>query len=155
MAKLVEREFFSRSPAQTEAVARRLAAAMHVPATLHLRGGLGAGKTLFARGFLRALGVRDRIPSPTFSLAELYAVGPRRFGHFDFFRCVSGREWLAAGLAEDMESLDACLVEWPENAEMLPEPDAVLSLVAGAHEKQRVCVLCGCSRAGIAWVGRA
>jgi len=87
---------------------------------IFLYGPLGSGKTTFARGFLRALGVRGAIRSPTFALIHEYRLRERRFPkrvyHMDFYR-LKPPELENLGLREYLEDPAAvCLVEWPEAA---------------------------------------
>src|SRR2546430_5208925 len=55
-------------------------------AVLYLTGELGAGKTTFARGFLRALGVAEAVPIPTYTPLELYPAGALTGVHVDLYR---------------------------------------------------------------------
>ena len=82
-----------------------------------LSGGLGSGKTTFARALIRALsGDPDlEVPSPTFTLAQTYAVRGLTVTHFDLYRIGDPAEIDELGLSEAAES-GAVLVEWPENA---------------------------------------
>ncbi|MDE2271188.1 MAG: tRNA (adenosine(37)-N6)-threonylcarbamoyltransferase complex ATPase subunit type 1 TsaE [Xanthomonadaceae bacterium] len=100
--------------AATEALAQRLAPMLLDGGVLYLRGELGAGKTTFARALLRALGVGERIKSPTYSLLERYAVNGHDAFHLDLYRIAAPGEleWLGLDELEAPESL--VLVEWPE-----------------------------------------
>lgn len=84
-----------------------------------LSGHLGAGKTTFVRGALRALGIRHRILSPTFSLRRAYAVPPGRpwstVVHVDGYRLSHPREYPALDVTNAMsDSRTLLIIEWPE-----------------------------------------
>lgn len=91
----------------------------------YLHGDLGAGKTTFVRAFLRRLGVSGRIKSPSYALAEQYALTQQNAYHLDFYRFNDPREWMDAGFREFFYEPNAIvLVEWPEQAQgLLPNPD--------------------------------
>lgn len=96
---------------------------------LHLKGDLGAGKTAFARAFLRAMGVSGRIKSPTYTLLESYNVSRLYLYHFDFYRFNESSEWQEAGFRENLLENAVVLIEWPEKADKsLPKPDILLNL---------------------------
>src|SRR6266446_8052077 len=80
----------ARTAQDTEDFGGRLAgsrpAADAALAVLYLTGELGAGKTTFARGFVRALGVQEAVPSPTYTLLELYPAGALTVVHVDLYR---------------------------------------------------------------------
>jgi tRNA threonylcarbamoyladenosine biosynthesis protein TsaE len=123
----------------TMALGRRLA--QQVPAGLvaYLHGDLGAGKTTFARAFLRALGVGERVKSPTYSLVEGYDIGERRAFHLDLYRIADPGELEWLGLDSLAEPGAIVLVEWPERgAGALPAADLELSF---RHEGQGRAVL--------------
>ena len=84
---------------------------------------LGAGKTTLARAILRALGVTDDVPSPTFTLVQSYETQPR-IAHFDLYRLKSAREMEELGF-EDALADGAVLVEWPERAPEALPPEAL------------------------------
>ena len=98
-----------------------------------LRGELGAGKTTLVRGFLRAIGHRGAVKSPTYTLLEPYAIGDRRVLHFDFYRIADPRELDYIGIHELLAEPAVKLVEWPERAgDQLPAADMEIRLaIAG------------------------
>jgi tRNA threonylcarbamoyladenosine biosynthesis protein TsaE len=96
---------------------------------IFLQGNLGAGKTAFARAFLRRCGVTGRIKSPSYALLESYKVSSLYFYHIDFYRFSDPREWEDAGFRELFRPNAVVLIEWPENAAgQLPSPDLHISL---------------------------
>jgi len=85
-----------------------------------LIGELGAGKTTFARGFIRGLGYRGEVRSPTFNLVHEYDTEPP-VCHVDLYRLDSPAEVAELGLSDYM-STHVVLVEWAERAgDLLPE----------------------------------
>jgi len=135
-----------------EAATGRLAAAFARAArlgdVLALAGPLGAGKTAFARAFIQALPGGEavtEIPSPTFTLAQVYALPAATVWHFDFYRLEDPEEVWELGWEEAVGE-GIVLVEWPERAgthlpadrfdvalAMAPEPGArIASLAAPA-----------------------
>lgn len=122
-------EFGLPDEAATAALAQRLAQIMDEGLVLYLHGPLGAGKTSFARALLRALGVGERIKSPTYSLIEGYAADDRPAWHLDLYRIADPAEleWLGLDAIADPQAL--VLVEWPERgAGALPAADLDVSL---------------------------
>ncbi|MFC5741648.1 tRNA (adenosine(37)-N6)-threonylcarbamoyltransferase complex ATPase subunit type 1 TsaE [Dyella tabacisoli] len=96
---------------------------------IYLHGELGAGKTSFARALLGALGVGERIKSPTYSLVESYQAQGRLAWHLDLYRIADPGEleWLGLDALSDPAAL--VLVEWPERgAGALPVADLQLDL---------------------------
>ena len=108
-------------------------------AYVELRGELGAGKTTFVRHLLRALGVRGRIKSPTYTVLEPYALTGLDISHFDFYRFADPREWEDAGFREAFAAPGLKLAEWPQNAEpLLPRPDLRVRLEVIDDTRRRV-----------------
>lgn len=104
---------------------------------IYLTGELGAGKTTFARGFLRALGVGETIRSPTYTLLELYPAGSLTGVHLDLYRVTGPHELESLGLREWARPGHVWLIEWPERgAGQLPDADltAAFSAGAGGHD---------------------
>jgi tRNA threonylcarbamoyl adenosine modification protein YjeE len=102
--------------AALDALAARVAEAARPREVFLLRGDLGAGKTTFARAFLRALGVVGEIPSPTFTLVQTYATTKGPVAHFDLYRLKEPDEIDEIGF-DDAAAEGIVLVEWPEKAE--------------------------------------
>lgn len=97
----------------TERLGARLAERLRPGRHLLLHGDLGAGKSTLARAVLAALGVREDMPSPTFTLVQVYetAIGP--VWHVDLYRLEDPEEALELGLEDAFEEA-VCLIEWPE-----------------------------------------
>ena len=95
------------------------------PLVLALRGELGAGKSVFARGVARGAGVDTPMPSPTFNLLFTYDAPERaaQVFHLDLYRLRSADEVWELGWRELGDQRQIVLIEWPERAEqILPEP---------------------------------
>ncbi len=101
----------------TNAVAARLADVARPGDVIALWGGLGVGKTVFARAFVRArLGAPVEVPSPTFTLVQIYEAAEPAAGdifHFDLFRLEGAEEALELGI-EDAFASGISLIEWPD-----------------------------------------
>jgi len=138
------------------ALAERLAPAVGGGGVLFLRGDLGAGKTTFARALLRALGVGERIKSPTYSLIETYrvpAVAPaeRAIHHLDLYRIADPGELEWLGLPDLCGESSLLLVEWPERGgDALPGADLLVDLAYA--ERGRRAVLHALTPRGAAWL---
>jgi len=99
----------------------KLASDAHPGEVFVLSGDLGAGKTIFAKGFGAGLGVKEDIISPTFNIVHEYK-GRIPFYHMDVYRLSGAEEAEDAGLSEYFFGKGICLLEWGEIIkEMLPE----------------------------------
>lgn len=105
-----------------------------------LWGDLGAGKTTLARAILYGLGVREDVPSPTFTLVQIYETNPI-VAHYDFYRLKSAGELEELGF-DDALSNGAVLVEWPERASEALPPQT-LHVRIGSENGQRTARLTG------------
>lgn len=122
---------------ETEALGARLALLLDPGDVVTLTGELGTGKTTLVRGATRALGVTDRVTSPTFTIGHRYR-GAVDVSHLDLYRfaTVSAAEW---GDLEPYFDGAIVFVEWPEaGSGVLPDPRAALVLEHVAPERRRV-----------------
>ena len=101
----------TRSSEDTKNLAAHLADLVQPGDLLLLVGDLGAGKTTFAQGFAAALGIREPVTSPTFTLAREYH-GRLLLHHLDVFRLDQISEVLDLGLPELLDSDGVILIEW-------------------------------------------
>ena len=103
-------------------------------AVIALHGDLGAGKTTFAKGVARGLGIREAVTSPTYQLVLEYDAGsgatgdgvtPPTMYHIDLYRIESAEQLVSLALDDFIHGSGVALVEWPERAgETLPD-DAI------------------------------
>jgi tRNA threonylcarbamoyladenosine biosynthesis protein TsaE len=130
-------EVVTTSPDATRAFAASLAAVAEPGDLLCLWGDLGAGKTVFAKGFGAGLGVRDTILSPSFVLMGEYA-GRLPLFHIDLYRLASARDALDGGLLDDRQATGVVLIEWPDRlADEIPA-DRLDVRIDGGGEEPRV-----------------
>jgi tRNA threonylcarbamoyladenosine biosynthesis protein TsaE len=116
-------DIISHSLDQTRRIGGRLAALLQPGDLLLLEGPFGAGKTTFAQGIARGLGVgSDYITSPTFTLINEYDDGRLPLYHVDLYRLDNADQAYDLGLIDYIEGDGVTLIEWPERAaELLPE----------------------------------
>jgi tRNA threonylcarbamoyladenosine biosynthesis protein TsaE len=96
---------------------------------IFLQGDLGAGKTTLVRGFLRGMGVSEKVKSPTYTLVEVYEFADIKVLHIDLYRLKNPEEITALSLRDYMGEKTIFIIEWPEKAsEKLPRPDLVCKL---------------------------
>jgi tRNA threonylcarbamoyladenosine biosynthesis protein TsaE len=132
------------SEAHTRALAAALARIAPSGIEIHLVGELAAGKTAFARGFLRALGHQGAVKSPTFTLVETYVVEPRgalcTVHHFDLYRLGGPDELHFMGFEDYRRPEAICLIEWPSRGGRLLAPSITVTLVATGLDSRRATV---------------
>ena len=122
--------------AATASLGARIAAVLKPGDVVALAGDLGAGKTTLARAILRALGVAESVPSPTFTLVQSYQTPRITLSHYDLYRLKQASEMNELGLDEALED-GAALVEWPEHAGPHLPPDALYVRLDGQNGARR------------------
>jgi tRNA threonylcarbamoyladenosine biosynthesis protein TsaE len=123
--------------AATAGLAARLAALALPGDVIALKGELGAGKTTLARAFIAAKGGGTDVPSPTFTLVQLYEVGDLVIWHFDCYRLRDPEEAWELGI-EDAFRDGISLIEWPERMGSLVPPRRLeITLLSGARPAAR------------------
>ena len=109
-------ETVTNSPEETEALAAALARRLGPGDVVTVSGDLGSGKTTFVRGACAALGVRERVTSPSYTIGHRYHGDGVDVSHLDLYRFhgVSAAEW---GDLEPYFDDAVAFVEWPEAGE--------------------------------------
>lgn len=122
----------------------RIAAQLKAGDVVELRGTLGAGKSTLARAILYALGHEGDVPSPTFTLIELYGAQQMRLAiaHADFYRLDDPEEAHELGL-DDYREGAALLAEWPEKAGGFAHETSCLTIKLEIAEEGRRAIVTG------------
>jgi tRNA threonylcarbamoyladenosine biosynthesis protein TsaE len=113
MISAIARTVTVADEAATGALARTIASLAVPRDVITLIGTLGAGKTSFARAFISALGGGEEVPSPTFTLLQVYDTTHGAIYHFDLYRLESPEDAFEIGI-EDAFADGISLIEWPD-----------------------------------------
>jgi tRNA threonylcarbamoyladenosine biosynthesis protein TsaE len=140
--------------AATERLARQLASRARKGDVIALAGGLGMGKTSFARAFIHARpggSSVNEVPSPTFTLVQVYELPEAPVWHFDLYRLVRDEDAYELGIEEAFATAIS-LIEWPDRlGALLPADRLDVEFSSGPHpESRRVRLV-----AGPRWIERA
>lgn len=127
---------------ETTALASRIGGLLRPGDVLLLSGEIGAGKTHFARSLIQSLMEEpEDVPSPTFTLVQVYDVPTGELWHADLYRLSSPDECIELGLTDAFESA-ICLVEWPDRlADLTPAKALHLHLADHAADDTRALTL--------------
>ena len=99
-------------------------------------GTLGMGKSVFARAFVQKLCGKTEVPSPTFTLVQMYDAPDFEIYHFDLYRLKSAEEIFELGIEEAMYE-GVCLIEWPEKmGGYLPRKAIKINITPTAEGRQ-------------------
>lgn len=111
----------TNSAQETFALARGLGEQARPGEVYTLNGDLGVGKTVFAQGLAKGLGIEEPISSPTFTIVQVYDEGKLPFYHFDVYRIGDPEEMDEIGYEDYFYGDGVCLIEWAERiSELLP-----------------------------------
>jgi len=128
--------FTSTSPDETARLAMRLGACLEAGDTLLLEGGIGAGKSHFARALiLSRLAEPEDVPSPTFTLVQTYDLPECELWHADLYRLADPDQIIELGLMDAFQSA-ICLIEWPDRMDDLTPPDALTLRLEDPHKTE-------------------
>lgn len=127
-------------PEATSALGQRLAGLAQPGDTFLLSGPIGAGKSCLARAFIRArLGPEEDVPSPTFTLVQVYETPDTEIWHADLYRLTHPDEVWELGL-DDAFRTSICLVEWPDRLGAHVPDGAMLIHLGSAGEGRRATI---------------
>ena len=140
----IEKKIISHSEDETEAFAVALARELPRGTVIALEGDLGAGKTVFSRGFARGLGITEPVSSPTYTIVQEYPLpeGRGMLYHLDLYRIGNSASALAFGVDEflnDPESV--ALVEWPERIADILSPGMRVVRIRHLSDTEREIIL--------------
>jgi tRNA threonylcarbamoyladenosine biosynthesis protein TsaE len=111
--------YYTESAEQTSALGEQFALTLKKGAVVLLKGEMGAGKTVFVKGVAKALGITERITSPTYAYMNDY---DGVLYHYDCYRLSSGEDAEGLGLTDYFYADGICIIEWSENiADVLPK----------------------------------
>lgn len=105
-------EFISHALSDTVEFAKFIADTLTGGEIVLLKGELGAGKTTFTKGLAKALGVREEVTSPTFTLLNVYESGRLPLYHMDMYRIESADELYETGVEDYLSKDGVTVVEW-------------------------------------------
>jgi tRNA threonylcarbamoyladenosine biosynthesis protein TsaE len=133
------RRYVTKSAAETEALGARVAERLDPGDVVVVSGEVGAGKTTLIRGACRALGVKEQVTSPTFTIGQRYRGGRLPVSHLDLYR-LETLEGEDPALLDDYLGLDGvAFVEWPAAAAgRLGRPALEIRLEHADGERRRV-----------------
>lgn len=127
-----------RTADDMEKLGRSIGALCRSSDVISLRGSLGAGKTVFAKGVARALGIGEAIVSPTFTLVQEYD-GRIPMNHMDLYRITSEEDFQMIGGEDMLYSDGVCLIEWSEIInDMLPDGTLFVQIEVNSDQSRTV-----------------
>lgn len=112
-------KYVSNSASETFEIGKKLGQSLKSGDIVALRGGLGSGKTVFAKGIAKGLGIKDEVVSPTFALLKEYE-GKQTLYHFDLYRIEDEQELFHIGFYDYIGGSGICVIEWADHAGKMP-----------------------------------
>ena len=134
-------EIISKSPEETLEIGRRIGSHCKAGTVISLRGSLGAGKTVIAKGVAEALGITEAIVSPTFTLIQEYQGTKLRMYHMVLYRLSGTDEFEMIGGEEMLYGKAVVLIEWSEKIEdMLPKGTVYIDLAIKENQDRVITI---------------
>ena len=133
--------YVSRSAQDTFDIGCALGRFLRAGDSVLLYGDMGAGKSVFARGCARALGVAGDMASPTFTIMQPYDGYSANVYHFDLYRLADADELYYAGLEDKIGTDGVALIEWPQQADVCPDVRVEADLERGVDADTRFITL--------------
>lgn len=128
--------FYCNNEEKTSDLAEKVALLCHKGDVFALNGTLGMGKSVFARAFVQKLCGKTEVPSPTFTLVQMYDAPDFEIYHFDLYRLKSPEEIFELGMEEAIYE-GVCLIEWPEKmGGYLPRKAITVNITPFAEGRQ-------------------
>ena len=128
-------EYESASEEETFALAKKVADTLTGGETVLLDGDLGAGKTTFTKGLAAALGVKEEVTSPTFTIMNVYEDGRLPLCHMDMYRLESAEESEELGLTDTVPENAVKVIEWNKFTDLTGRIINVRITLDGEHER--------------------
>ena len=139
----MKQKFVTASPAETAALAAKLAKLLRGGEVLAFTGGMGMGKTAFTAGLVEGLGGGNVVSSPTFAIVNEYRAR-LTVEHFDMYRITGWDDLYSTGFFDYLDTDCVLVIEWSENVEAaLPEHTVHIDIAPGEKETERVITIDG------------
>lgn len=122
----MEKKFETYSPDETLEIGKLLGENAAPGEVYALIGDLGAGKTVFTKGFAQGLGIEEPVNSPTFTILQIYEEGRIPLYHFDVYRIEEPEEMEEVGFDEYIDGDGVCLIEWAGRIGDLLPPEVIV-----------------------------
>jgi len=139
----MNRKLTTKNDQESHQLGMELAKELGQGGVLCLYGDLGAGKTTFTQGLAKALGIDQKVSSPTFVLMREYAFGDsKKLYHIDLYRLESLLEAKSIGIVEILQNNNnVVVIEWPEKVEsLLPKNRWEVRIVSTGPETREILI---------------
>ena len=132
----LKQTFYCKTEEETAQLGKKISVLSRSGDVFALYGTLGVGKSVFARAFVQNLCGKTEVPSPTFTLVQIYETAEFEIYHFDLYRLKSAEEIFELGMEEAMYE-GVCLIEWPEKmASYLPRKAIKITITPYKNGRQ-------------------
>lgn len=126
--------YYTENAEQTQSLGEQFASVLKKGSVVLLKGEMGAGKTVFVKGIAKALGITERITSPTYAYMNDY---DGILYHYDCYRLSSGEDAEGLGLTDYFYADGICVIEWSENIKDVLPKNCIEVKIEKTGENQR------------------